>query len=186
MKIFGIGLNKTGTSTLHEALTILGYRSFHWGGPAAGALVGRALAAGEPLLSRLEAAEGLIDSISDRVEVSTSFDLADKQYPGSRFVLTVRDIDAWLASRRQHVENNQRRQAAGEYSGTFLTVDLPGWRAQYDTHVARVRAYFGARPDLLELDVTAGGGWAPLCRFLGQDVPSTPFPWTNRTLITPP
>ena len=31
VKVFGIGLNKTGTSSLHRALELLGYRSLHWG-----------------------------------------------------------------------------------------------------------------------------------------------------------
>jgi Sulfotransferase domain len=31
-KVFGIGLNKSGTSSLHEALTLLGYNSLHHGG----------------------------------------------------------------------------------------------------------------------------------------------------------
>ena len=30
-KVFGIGLNKTGTISLHHALEQLGYRSLHWG-----------------------------------------------------------------------------------------------------------------------------------------------------------
>ena len=36
MKIFCIGLNKTGTRSLSDALEILGYRSLHWGGSDAG------------------------------------------------------------------------------------------------------------------------------------------------------
>ena len=38
-RVFGIGLNKTGTTSLHKALTILGYESLHWGGPAIRRLV---------------------------------------------------------------------------------------------------------------------------------------------------
>ena len=32
-RIFGLGLNKTATTSLHRALELLGFRSLHWGGP---------------------------------------------------------------------------------------------------------------------------------------------------------
>ena len=41
-------------------------------------------------------------------------------------------------------------------------------------------SYFGNRSDFLEIDFTSNPEWAPLCAFLGVDVPATPFPWVNR------
>ena len=38
--------------------------------------------------------------------------MLDRQYPGSKFILTVRDLDDWLDSRRRHVETNIERHAA--------------------------------------------------------------------------
>lgn len=176
-RIFGIGLNKTGTTSFHEALTTLGFESLHWGGPTVRQLVEAALAAGEPLLSRLDPR---FDAFSDVLPLATNFELLDRQYPGSRFVLTVRPVDEWVRSRRQHVENNIRRREAGLYHGNFLEVDEDGWRAEWAEHMGRVRSYFAGRDDFLELDITAGQGWPPLCRFLGVPAPSTPFPWRNR------
>ncbi|MDZ7673819.1 MAG: sulfotransferase [Acidimicrobiales bacterium] len=34
--------------------------------------------------------------------------------------------------------------------------------------------------DFLELDITAGEGWAPLCELLSVPEPAVPFPWANR------
>ena len=51
MKIFCIGLNKTGTISLHEALEGLGFNSLHWGGQPSRQAVERAIAEGVPLLS---------------------------------------------------------------------------------------------------------------------------------------
>jgi hypothetical protein len=183
MKVFCIGLSKTGTRSLHDALGILGLRSVHWGGPDLAsavqrgpeirAAVERALAEGRPLLDDLEEA----DAYSDIEALSHSFDVLDRQYPGSRFILTVRPLDEWLRSRRQHVEANQAMRARGEYDGTFLEVDLEGWRAEAIAHEARVRAHFAARPDdLLVMDISAGDGWELLCPFLGVPVPDVPFP----------
>jgi hypothetical protein len=176
--VFGIGLNKTGTSSLDKALKILGYRSLHWGGPETRALVQRAIAEDKPLLHYLDPR---IDAFSDVGTITNHFELADRQYPGSRFILTVRDIDAWVDSRRRHVEKNRERKASGAYHGTFLEIDVEAWAAQYRAHEARVRAHFvGRADDLLTLDITGGDGWGRLCAFLGHPVPDTPFPSENR------
>jgi hypothetical protein len=176
--VFGIGLNKTGTSSLHRALTLLGYRSQHWGGPEARALVRRAMAEGKPLLHYLDPE---LEAVCDLEEVTYSFELADAAYPNARFILTVRDLDSWVDSRRRHVEKNRERKAAGAYGGKFLDVDVDGWIADYRAHEARVRAHFAGRPDdFLALDITGGHGWNPLCTFLGLPVPDMPFPSENR------
>jgi hypothetical protein len=183
MKVFCIGLNKTGTRSLSEALTILGLRSLHWGGsdaadalrrgPEIRAAVERALAEGRPLLADIEEA----DAYSDILALSTNFDVLDRQYPASKFILTVRDLDDWLDSRRRHVETNIERHARGEYNGTFLVVDYPGWTEEKTSHEQRVRSYFADRPNaLLVMDIAAGDGWDELCPFLDREVPDEPFP----------
>ncbi len=183
MKIFCIGLSKTGTRSLHDALLLLGFRSVHWGGPELQSAVRRgpemraaveaALRDGRPLLEGLDEA----DAYSDIEALSRNFDVLDRQYPGSKFILTVREIEPWLDSRQRHVEANLERRARGEYDGTFLTVDRDGWRHDMTSHVERVRAHFATRPaDLLEIDIAAGDGWGPLCAFLGRSVPDAPFP----------
>ena len=183
MKIFCIGLNKTGTRSLSDALEILGYRSLHWGGPEPAAAlrrgpeirmaVERAVDEGRPLLEDIDD----VDAYSDILALSTNFDVLDRQYPGSKFILTIRDLGEWLDSRRRHVETNVERHERGEYSGTFLVVDYPGWTAERTEHERRVREYFGDRPhDLLVLDISAGQGWETLCPFFGVPVPDVPFP----------
>lgn len=183
MKIFCIGLSKTGTRSLHDALQVLGLRSVHWGGPEPQTAVQRgleirvsverALEEGRPLLEDLEEA----DAYSDIHALSINFDVLDHQYPESRFILTVRDLEDWLESRTRHVEVNQARREQGTYSGTFLELDVEGWRTEALAHVARVRAHFAGRPDdLLELDIAAGDGWEKLCAFLGRATPSEAFP----------
>jgi hypothetical protein len=176
-RVFGIGLNKTGTSSLHAALEVLGYTGLHNAGPKRGALIRRAIEEQKPLLHYLDPE---YEAFSD-TPVTMYFWLADVQYPGSKFILTVRDLEEWLDSRRRHVEKNQQRAAEGAYHGKFLKVNLALWEREYRVHDGAVRSYFAGRPDdLLVLDVTAGNGWKPLCDFLGVPVPRTPFPWKNR------
>lgn len=176
-RVFGIGLNKTGTSSLHEALTILGFESLHWGGPAIRELVEGSLRSGEALLARLEDS---IDAFSDIEALSTNYRLLDEQYPGSVFILTVRPVDEWIESRRRHVVRNVRRKEEGCYDGTFLEVDEPGWREQWNRHVDGVRSYFRGRDDCLEVDLTSDPSWGPLCALLDLPHPETAFPWMNR------
>lgn len=175
-RVFGIGLNKTGTISLHEALTTLGYHSLHWGGPEVRRVVERALAEGRPLVDDYPDH----DAFSDIWCLSENFDLLDRQYPGSRFVLTTRDLDAWLTSRVKHVERNRRRREEGTYTGNFLEIDEERWREEYHHHHTRVAEYFSDRSNLLVMDITSGDGYEVLCPFL--DLPPThdAFPARHR------
>jgi hypothetical protein len=176
-RIFGIGLNKTATSTLDKALTILGYESLHFGGQEAHDAVQRAIDDGVPLVSYLDPR---YDAFSDIGLLSRRFRMLDAQYPGSKFVLTVRPVEAWIDSRRRHVERNVARKEAGDYDGTFLVVDEEKWAAEWDLHMTRAHTYFASRNNLLEIDLTRDATWEPLCDFLEVPVPAVAFPWVNR------
>jgi hypothetical protein len=176
-RIFGIGLNKTATSSLHDALTILGFNSLHDGGPTVHDAVLAAIDAEQPLLSNLDPR---VDAFSDIGLLSRRFGILDRQYPGSRFILTVRPLDAWIDSRRRHVARNVADKAIGEYDGTFLVVDEPKWIEEWEHHTERVRTYFAGRTDFLEIDLTHSPSWGPICDLLGLAEPESPFPWANR------
>jgi hypothetical protein len=158
-------------------MEILGLSSLHWGGPEVNQAVRAALDEGRPLLSGLDPT---FDAFSDVGLLSTHFDLLDEQYPGSRFVLTVRPVDQWIDSRRRHVERNMARRQAGDYDGNFLVVDEELWREQWQRQVGRATRYFEGRRDFLEVDLTAGSGWRQLCELLEVTEPVEPFPWANR------
>jgi hypothetical protein len=55
------------------------------------------------------------------------------------------------------------------------------YKARMRRHNREVREYFRDRPDdLLTIDLAQGGGWEPICAFLGHAVPDQPFPHSNR------
>ena len=176
-RVFGLGLNKTGTSSLHEALTILGYESLHWGGPEIRRKVEAALEAGVPLLSNLDPR---YDAFSDILALSTNYAGPRRAVPGQ----WIRPDRA--AGRRLDRQSEAARRAEHPFArargvhGTFLVVDEPAWRREWAEHLAAVREYFAGRDDLLELDVTADPGWESLSSLLRVDVPDVPFPWENR------
>ena len=51
----------------------------------------------------------------------------------------------------------------------------------YNAYDQRVRTFFRDKPKdrFLECDVAAGG-WDELCKFVGKERPSVPFPWLNQ------
>lgn len=175
-KVFCIGLNKTGTTTLHQAFEMLGVRSLHWGGPTSGKKVGRALREGRPLVEDFPG----IEAFSDIAGLSKRYAILDEQYPEARFILTTRPMEGWIESRRAHVLRNRERAARGEYTGTFLEIEPDAWRAEFEAHHAGVAEYFGDREDLLTMRITEGDGFDVLCPFLGLPVPAEPFPHRHK------
>lgn len=176
MKIFCIGLNKTGTISLHQALQTLGIRSLHWGGPSSGKRVGKALREGRGLVDDFPDH----DAFSDIAALSKRYPLLDEQYPGSRFILTTRPMEEWVESRRAHVRRNRDRAARGDYDGTFLTIDPDAWREEFTAHHEAVASYFAGRDNLLTMRITEGDGFELLCPFLGVAPPTEPFPHRHK------
>jgi hypothetical protein len=181
MKIFGIGLSKTGTTSLASALELLGYRTRDYPGLAR-------YAPGD--LATLDAAVlDSHDALTD-TPIPSLYRELDARYPGSKFILTVRDIDGWLKScKKQFTEKHAANLSEAHHR---LFMDLYGstvfdealFRQGYARFVDGVSAHFRERPaDLLILDVTAGEGWEKLCPFLGKPAPELPFPKANVTQI---
>jgi hypothetical protein len=172
-KVFCIGLTKTGTTSLHHALLEMGFTSLHWGGRDAFHGVLRAQRDGARLLRDVGEQ---YDAYSDIGPLSVRFDLLELQYPGSKFVITIRDVEEWIESRRKHVERNSRNRGAGRYAGTNVAVHEHEWRDQWRSHVERVTGHFAGRDDLLIVDLCADPRWDRIAAHLGRPAPSGPFP----------
>ncbi len=181
MKIFGIGLSKTGTSSLAHALEILGYRTKDY--PGIQHYSPGDLSSIDPAV--LENHDALTDT-----PIPSFYRELDQAFPGSKFILTVRDMDGWLLSCKKqftvnhaNAMNEAHRQLFLDLYGTTV-FDEDKFRAGYERFVQGVMAYFADRPqDLLVLNITAGEGWEKLCPFLGKPMPDMPFPKANVTRI---
>ncbi len=191
-RVFGIGLSKTGTTSLASALNQLGIRTLHY---PSDARTYTELQRGEPRLSVLEA----FDGITDLPAVMLYPKLA-RVFPMARFVLTVRDESSWLRSMRHHWQRFPPRPPGAEsdhryalrrlihsavYGGdAFDAEKLARRRSDYRREV---EAFFADEPDrLLVLDICAGEGWEKLCPFLGKRVPRRKFPWDYPTYYSVP
>jgi hypothetical protein len=187
-KIFAVGLSRTGTSTLNEALRLLGHRSVHFPDDATTQTeITNFLARRTPelRLSLLTSVDALTDT-----PVSATYQALDRAYPGSRFILTVRDKKSWLESCRKYWRGPLLRYLNGPTAAYIRRINAAVYGAEdydrfrfsstYDAHVTGVLDYFSARPDdLLVMRICNGDGWEPLCRFLATALPRSAFPRLN-------
>ncbi|MBA3551195.1 hypothetical protein H0W32_03240 [Patescibacteria group bacterium] len=168
-KIFGIGLAKTGTSSLAHALKILGFRTHHYS---------------ENILKDMAIHDALCD-----MPIQTRYKEYDKKYPNSKFILTIRDREPWLLSCEKwwalefsslyDLQDPLFKYREEQFGCYFF--DKAIFEKVYDQHIKDVTEYFKERPnDLLILNICGGDGWAKLCTFLNKDIPSISFPKKNR------
>jgi hypothetical protein len=173
-KVFGIGLNKTGTKTLGWAMQHLGYRNATFNGQLM-----RRLAAGQvqPILDYAQH----YDSFEDWPWPLVYQRLA-RAYPDATFVLTLRSsAQAWYDSLYRHAKRHGPspwRKIAYGYPNPW---DAPQHHLDlYARHGQEVVDFFRDEPDrLLTVCWEAGHGWPELCGFLDLAVPDVAFPKVN-------
>ncbi|MBW2172080.1 MAG: hypothetical protein JRF69_08885 [Deltaproteobacteria bacterium] len=133
-KIFAVGFNKTGTTSLHALFESMGFTSYHgkkW----------RACDDIELLRS--------YDCFSDGIPKDLAY--LDRMFPNSKFILQVRELDTWIFSRLAHIERRKERNIHQEgplWDNTETSVKY--WIRQRNDHHLHVLSYFAERPsDLL-------------------------------------
>ncbi len=102
-KIFGIGLSRTGTKSLTAALNRLGFSIIHYPNDE---VTQEELITGKYNFSLLNNHDGITD-----ITMSPYYVQMDSLYPGSKFILTVRDKEAWL----QGIERHWERKTSVDY-----------------------------------------------------------------------
>ena len=182
-KIFGLGLSKTGTSSLGDALNELGLPTIHY--PFDHHTYDE-LRKGIYNLSILNQYRGIVD-----IPVAPYYAQLDAAYPGSKFILTVRDVESWLRSAEKHWELMMtwwENYPEFKKFHEFISVAVYGcmefnadrFRFVYETHHRNVLHYFSGRGnDFLVMDICAGEGWPKLCDFLQVPIPAISFPHAN-------
>ncbi|MDX1971570.1 MAG: sulfotransferase [Candidatus Sumerlaeia bacterium] len=176
VKIIGVGLTKTGTTSLGDALRHWGYKhcSLHreaFAAHKAGNIAEVLRYAGE------------YESYEDW-PWNMAFKELDAQFPGSKFILTMRSTpEMWFDSLCKHSE----RTGYIGYREFYYGYEMPHQhRAHflefYEKRNQAVRDYFAHRPnDFIELCWEKGQGWKELAEFLGrEDIPTIPFPHSNQ------
>jgi len=155
-KIFGIGLSRTGTTSLNDTLRDGGgINMIHY--PRTDVLF-----------------QGDYGGATD-IPVALHFMDLDKRFPNSKFVLTMRDKYEWLESIVPYLERKRNwPQSKGQIEirekmyGSAFPTEFEASLA-YDRHHALVDQYFYGRNDLLEVNIVGGDTPSRLWEFLGLD-----------------
>lgn len=196
MKVFCIGLAKSGTTSMHMALEMLGLRSIHHGEGFGPHLTQAELTAHlesartfrirvqENVANGRAPLDGLpvYDAYLDIAPLTRYFRDLDRAYPGSKFIWTERDDRDWALSRIKHAIRETRRRLLHDATpGALDDLDPDVLIEKKARLLAAIRGYFASRPaDLLIINVCAGEGFEKLCPFLGLPAPPEAFPWANR------
>ena len=171
-KVFCVGFQKTGTTSLQYALSKLGYR-------VGGVFSVKDLDRREQMFERAMELLPQFDAFADNpwCLYYREFDAA---VPGSKFILTTRDPEKWYASACKHFGERWSQMHEWIYDAPVPVGNKDTWIGRLLSHQEEVRAYFADRPgDYIEFDVSRGDGWQELCRLLDKKVPTTPFPHLN-------
>ena len=187
LKVIGTGWGRTGTDSMREALTILGFGPCHHmfeinASPELRA-AWRALAKGtKPDWDMLFAG---YHACVDWPSVAYWRELI-ALYPEARVILTARPADSWWTSYAQTIlpsitSNPDPDSLVHTLIEAQTLQGRPDDRAHvialYDAHVAEVIAEVPPHRLLVH---NLGDGWAPLCAHLGVPVPDIPYPNRNQ------
>ncbi|NBC27281.1 MAG: hypothetical protein GVY08_10495 [Bacteroidetes bacterium] len=204
-KVFVIGFNKTGTTTLSYVLKKFGFKlgnqavaeilDIEWGE------TGKT----DKIFRYCETAEAFQDRPFSRPEL---YKVLDREFPKSKFILSVRDSgEQWFQSlvsyhskcytknKSQPPSEKDLANALYRYKGMMLDAkklfydypsiplyDKKSYINKYRIHNEDVRSYFANRPnDFIEINVAKTESFKALKQFLNVESAATKFPWRNRT-----
>jgi hypothetical protein len=185
-RVLGVGWSKTGTTTLGECLKTLGYDH-------ESKRLDLVPDLGRGDLSRIMAIAAEKESFEDFPWL-TLYREFDEAFPECRFILTERDLDAWLKSWHAMAAREQPEVHDAHipirttlYGLPFPDVTDDQLVERVERHMRDVKAYFAERPGkLLVVNWARGDGWEELCGFLGKPVPDLPFPHANKGVYRAP
>jgi len=185
-RIFQIGFNRCGTTTLIRFFQANNLKCLHWGRGSIAAGIEAARLEGKPLLSYIDGYFAYGDMEFVEVESESkkllkkkpfrrlyknlpkdnltpiyafeNFRELDKQYPGSKFILNTRNVEDWINSRIRFLERGYFYCKHGDKFHNSQEALNQCWREHWDEHTSNVREYFSNRPkDLLEFDLDKDG-----------------------------
>tara|TARA_Y100000593_G_C4232354_1_gene297648 strand:- start:96 stop:785 length:690 start_codon:yes stop_codon:yes gene_type:complete len=166
-KIFGVGAHKTAKSSLVTALKLIDIKCLDW--------VHHSITYSNIQNNNfrffdnrpLKKFDGLFD-----LPIPSVYKELDKEYPNSKFILTVRNAEDWLRDVKTRIVDDGC--IIGPEENLFYGVkkfDEESFLKKYLTHNQEVMDYFRDRPnDLLVMNICDDGhGWSELIRFLDKN-----------------
>jgi hypothetical protein len=178
-RVFNVSHHKCGTTSVHEALRILGFKSHHCEDPDRLLKVHlEGAVSSDPLLNEDNAAWG-------DLPITIMYRALYETFPDETYLFVRRDPASWLQSLRRHI--------MGFWPGPLpihtLVYGYPITALNFDEE-ACLRAYLRIRGDILGFFMGKPNfhliefeelSWKPLCEAVGRPEPAVPFPWEKRS-----
>jgi hypothetical protein len=187
-RVFCIGMNKTGTSTINHC-----FEALHLTPVASPKAYDRAIRQQINQFYQHKSYPAMLDlaerykAFEDRPwNMWTMYRHAHERFPDSRFILTVRDPESWWRSTERWITVT-KPEVMARYQ-QHLRVHEPSRESMIESYLRynrEVEEYFQGSGKLLVMDIEKGDGWEKLCGFLGLPVPDREFPHANRQQYTP-
>lgn len=171
-KVFCIGDFKTGTTTVGQVFRMLGFCHTSISRDALDAFKRGDLEGAGSIAANYESFD---DAPWNMLEY---YKYLDERFPGSRFILTLRDEQDWVES----VKRWRTRNSTPEEKEKFLEHFDEGGRIQgFRARNAEILNYFKDRPnDLLCFNLFENSDWDSICNFLDMPKPRVKFPHCNQ------
>ena len=187
-KVFVVGFQKTGTTSMGEALKILGFKHNGWN------------------RTRFRKGFNLMKYQSDLIQYDSfddePFSVFTKSllrtFPNAKFIYTTRSPKDWIGSCQRHFsryegahsarsprdreldfEFNQKKYGSGD-----PTAHASLWQHSFRKHQLLIEKLAKEHPKkFFCIDITNSGvnPWIPLCDFLELPLPAIQFPHANKT-----
>jgi hypothetical protein len=183
LRILGVGLSRTGTTSLTTALSRLGYRAEHY----CWHTFRKIIFDGHRDFRLFDSIEALTD-----IPGAYYYQQIAKAYPALKYIQTIRDVDSWWHSMCAHCDRLEEERDKNAEHWRFVRA-LHGqvygsptpheglYKRRYLEFNQQLRETIPA-DQLLIMDITAADGWGVLCPFVGKPVPPSPFPHENKRL----
>ncbi|QIA64446.1 hypothetical protein GT360_13520 [Vibrio astriarenae] len=158
MKVFQIGFNKCGTTSIGHFFERNGLKAVHWGAGHLARVMKANYLLGNKLLEGIED----YDFYSDLEFVNDDqfiyafkdyFKLLDQQYPGSKFILNTRSVTKWIQSRINHGGGTYLTRFKRIYKVETEEEVISQWLKLWYQHHADVITYFQDRDNFLLFDI---------------------------------
>lgn len=145
IKIFSIGFNKCGTTSLHDYFKNNSISSIHWEKGKIAENFARRMSAGEDPFLDYEDIIHFSDmektTYEENIEVGKYYEYIHSYYPDSFYVLNTRPRDNWIRSRLNHKDLTARYKSV--YNLNSVDAVIEHWRNDWDRHHADVVSFFG-------------------------------------------
>lgn len=170
-KVFGVGFQKTGTTSLGRALEILGYRVCDVRGAYDPNIADKAL---DIALSELPHFDAFEDNPWPLL-----YEEMDQRVDDAKFILTTRPVDEWIKSVTRFFDDQPIPIHDWIYGEPVPHGNEDLYVERYQAHNEEVLDYFEGRDDFLVFRIAEGEGWEKLCPFLDEPRPRISFPHSN-------